>query len=150
MRFLICIYLALGVAQLGLAAFIATLGLREFAKDAPRHDRGEEALMIAAISAASAMVPLLAAFGLWRRWRVVWLVFLVVSGWGLCASTYVIVVSFAALIGLIDGSELGIDGPPDENLAIALGYSIFAAVQLWILLRPSVRQSFRRPLRNAA
>jgi hypothetical protein len=86
--------------------------------------------------------PLLAAYGLWKRWRVVRLVLLGVSWW---SGGVLLVGCGLALItwaGWIDGSWVPDDVPRWETAAIAATVSAFAAWQYWVLMRPAVRRSF--------
>ncbi len=146
MRLLIGVYLTFGVAMLALSAVIGFLGLRSLADGGPRRNGSgdSEALVVAAAIALIACVPLLAAFGLWRRWRVVRFVLLAHSCFNLGVSALVTTGAVAILAGLANSQELGFHESPEETLAIAFGLSVFAAWQAWVLLRPAVRQSFQR------
>jgi len=135
MRLLIAAYLAFGAGYLVLSAWIFALVVGH-----PR--RREEGLMVAGILALTACIPLLAAYGLWRRWRMVRLLLLVISAWCILASVGTVAMVLTSQTGLIDGQELGFHEEVGETLAIVLGISAFAAWQAWILFRPSVRESF--------
>ena len=137
MRLLIGVYLFVGLAELtaAVAVGIATI----YSKHG-----GPEMVLIPAIIGVLACLPLLTAWGLWQRWRLVRLVLLVISWWNLIVSVPVGLVATATLIGLTDGRELGLNEPPGETLAMVLGLIAFAGWQAWVLMRPAVRESFRR------
>ena len=140
MRLLIAVFLASGAVQIVLSIVLAAVVLSSRAAGVPR--QVEEGLGIAVVTALAACFPLLAAYGLWCRSRMTRLVLLGISWWSLAGSTVVGAMSVLALAGLIDGHELAFDESPEESLAMAFGISTFNAWQAWVLLRPSVRQSF--------
>jgi hypothetical protein len=142
MRWLIGMYLTLGGVQVVLATAIGILGIRSLGGRVA--GRGEEALLVAGLSAAVAVVPLLAAYGLWRRWRLVRLVLLGVSWWSLAGAALAIGVALGTLAGLWTGRDLAFDEPPGQTLAIAAGLVVFGVWHVWLLRRPDVRRSFQR------
>jgi hypothetical protein len=145
MRWLIGVYLALGATQLVLSGAIGALGVRSLLTGAPRRGSstsGEEALLIAVIGALAACVPLLAAYGLWRRWRMVRLTLLVLSWWSLGCSALAAAGAGATWAGVMEGRELGFNEPPTETLVTAFGLAAFSGWQAWVLLGPRVRRSF--------
>ena len=145
MRLLIGLYLAFGVAHWAMSVVIGFLGVRSLTTGGAGPRRGgppgEEALTVAAVAWLVGCLPLLAAYGLWRRWPVARLVLLVLS-WG--AAVAAVLVGGAAVAGLTDGRDPVFNEPPLETFAAALGLLAFAAWQVWVLTRPSVRDSFRR------
>lgn len=145
MRLLIGLYLGLGAVLWTLSAAIGFLGVRSLATGGAGGPRrggpsGEEALIITAIMWIAGCLPLLAAYGLWKRWRLMRLVLLVLSGWTLASS---VLIAGAALAGLTGGRDPVFNEPPLETLAQALGLSAFAVWQGWVLTRPPVRDSFQ-------
>ena len=144
LRWLIRFYLALAILNVSLAVVIAVIEVRAVATPRSGGNHVEEGIVLVAASMFTASLPLLAAWGLWRHWRFVWFVMLGISGWAILSSSLVAVVTFAIRLGLVDAAEFEFGDSPIETLAISIGTGLFAAIQIWILLRPAVRESFRR------
>jgi hypothetical protein len=147
MRILIGIYLVLGLAETVMSSVIGYWAVRAWlaaTRDGPRRsDRWEEALLIAFLSLIIPFLPLLAAYGLWKRWRLVRLVLLGMSWWSLAVCAFAVAVALAMLAGLTDGRALGVNDPPGVTLALAGAIAAFLVVQLWVLMRRSTREAFR-------
>jgi hypothetical protein len=146
MRFLIGIYLVLGLAEAAISSVIGywavQAGLAVKPDDPRRSNRWEEALLIAFLSLIIAFLPLLAAYGLWQRWRLVRLVLLGMSWWSLAVCVFAVAVAVATLAGLTDGRALGVNDPPGVTLALAGAIAVFLVFQLWVLMRRFTRETF--------
>ena len=143
MRWLIGVYLLIGVVELALAIVAGVLGASSLSSGDRRGGGagGEEVILLTLILMMVACIPLIAAYGLWRRWRIVRLVLLGLSWWTLAVSAASTAVAIAVLAGLTDGQVMG--ESPRETLVTAFGLAVFAAWQAWVLMRPDVRESFR-------
>src|SRR5437764_10848553 len=118
MRLLIAVYSVLGAALLGLAVGIAFLGIGLGRFRLPPPGR-TEAFVLAAIGALVEALPLVAAHGLRRGWRWVWLILLGVSWWSVAVSAVMSGLALAILTGLLDERDVGLGEPPAETLATA-------------------------------
>jgi hypothetical protein len=91
MPILIGLYLFFGIAQVGSAATAAFLV----------HSRGEsnaqEGYIVAGIGILSGLLCLFAAFGLWKRWRLMRLVLLGFSWWNLALGWFGVLRAMASL-----------------------------------------------------
>ena len=149
MRLLIGLYLALGIVQIVASVITVFLSARSILAPGPRGSNrsglGEEGLFVVAVPLlVVGCVTLLGAYGLWKRWRFVRLVLLGLSWWTLAVCAFAASVALAQMAGWSDNGELGFRDSPWETLATALSSSAFAAWQILVLTRPSVRNSFRR------
>jgi hypothetical protein len=146
MRFLIGIYLVLGLAEAAMSFVIGYWAVEAWLAATPdgprRSNRWEEALLVAFLSLIIAFLPLLVAYGLWKRWRLVRLVLLGMSWWSLAVCVFAIAVAFAMLAGLTDGRALGVNDPPGVTLALAGAIAAFFVFQLWVLLRRFTPEAF--------
>jgi hypothetical protein len=149
MRLLIGFYMVLGLAPMILACAICFFVVRSrlvLVADLPAgHQHLEEglpSLHIAALEFAIGLLPLFAAYGLWKRWRLVRLVLLGLSWWTLAVCAFAAVVALAMLAGWTDGRVLGTNDPPGLTLLLSLAFSTFAAFQGWLLMRRAVRAEF--------
>src|SRR5206468_375320 len=84
-------------------------------------------------------LSLLAAYGLWKRWRFVRLILLGLSWWCLFASAILSAAALATFAGLLDKD--GLDEPTWETLAEVLVACVIEFWQIWVLTRPAVRDS---------
>jgi hypothetical protein len=147
MRFLIGFYLLLGFVQVGMSCFLACFAIRlrlaAVARGTSRGDHLEETLFIAALELLLALLRFLAAYGLWKRWRMLRLVRIGLSCWALALCAYAAVVAVAKNAGLTDGRAFGVPESPSETLALAGTMSAFALLHLWLLVRRPVREAYR-------
>jgi hypothetical protein len=110
----------------------------------------EEELLIAAICFVVGLLPLLTAWGLWKRWRLVRLALLVISWCILAECALAIMVGLATLAGLIDSGKLGINDSPGVACAVVIAVSTFAVFHLWVLMPRPGRETFRGNAEPAA
>jgi hypothetical protein len=155
MRLLIGFYVALGLAPIMLSCaiwmtlscatcfFAVRSWLSGVPADLPDRQHWEEGLLITALGFPIGLLPLFAAYGLWKRWRLVRLVLLGLSWWTLAVCTFAALVALAMLAGWTDGQVLGTNDPPGFTLLLSLGFSTFAAFQGWLLMRRPVRAVFQ-------
>jgi hypothetical protein len=150
LRLLIGIYAAVALAEFALAGVILALTFLSLGKvnRGPSADQFVEGLFIAATGVVMGLLPLLAAVGLWRRWRYMRLVLMGLSCWTLLVCAFAAAVALAMLTGVTDGRILGTNDPPAKTLAISSAFSAFSAFQFWVLMRPAVRDSFRTVQRS--
>lgn len=152
MRLMIGIYLALGVICLLCVAGFEVVGIQLLLKEQNdthyRHNiHVEELVGITLILLGVSSLPLLAAYGLWRRWYMMRLILIGLCWWSIGWSVFIGMVALAHWAKLIDGSGLLANEPPGETLAIAAAVIAFHSWQYWVLSRPAVRRSF---LKSAA
>jgi len=147
MRLLIGIYLILGLAYVALSSVIGLFALQSWLASVSGGRRPglpwEEGLLVAAVGMVPGLLAWLAAYGLYKRWRLMRLVLLGLSWFYLALCAFVAAVALAMLAGWTDGRALGIDDPPGQTLLLAAGIAAFPALQCWILMRKSVSESFR-------
>ena len=142
-RLLIAFYFLIGVSYIGMAWVVGIWTLQAFAK-APngRIDRLFEDAIIIGLMIGTSFLFLFTAYGLWKRWRLLRLVLIGLSILLLGFCAFAASVALATLAGLTDGRFLlSPREPPSETLVIALGYSAFAGLHWWILMRPAARAS---------
>lgn len=147
MRFLIGFYLAVGLVYMVGSTAISYLAVRSSLETAAaghwQVDRVEEGLLIAAICFAVGLLPLLTAWGLWKRWRLVRLALLVISWCILAECALATLVGLATLAGLIDGGTLGLNDSPGLACAVVIATSTFAVFHLWVLMPRPARETSR-------
>jgi hypothetical protein len=146
MRVLIGFYLAVGLVYMLMSSAISYMAVRSLldtAADGRWQGDRVEGFLIAAICFVVGLLPLLTAWGLWKRWRLVRLALLAISWFILAECAVAIPVGLAMLAGLIDGGKLGIDDSPGVACAIVAAVSTFAVVHLWVLLPRPARETSR-------
>jgi hypothetical protein len=150
MRLLTGFYVLLGSVHVVLASAIAFLNagdaLRKRPSGYPKRDpyQTDEGYIVAALVLFVGLLPLAAAFGLWKRWPIVRYVLLGLSWWSVGVSVLVIGFALGALVGIFDPHAFGHDSSPLIELATAAGLAAYAIVQYWVLTRSAVRDSFQR------
>src|SRR4051794_8238433 len=105
MPFLIAVYVVLGLFNLAAALFVAFGIVRGLLGSAGGRnlDALPEMVAILAVMLVIASLPLLVAYGLWRRWRVVRLLLIVMSWWTIAVSAFGAAVALAMSAGWTDG-----------------------------------------------
>jgi hypothetical protein len=149
MRLLIGFYLTHGTLQALLAGAVGLFGLRHLLMETSSGPRrggpgAEEAFAIALLGFVLAAIPLLAAYGLWRRWRLMRLVLLGACWWSFAIVIAVCGITLAHAAALVDAAAVLSGEPLWQTLATAAAITVFAGWQYWALTRPAVRQSFEK------
>jgi hypothetical protein len=148
MRILIGFYFVAGLVQVAMAGVMVYFGVSSRLAPRPdgprRSDYLEEALLLAAIELVLAFLTLLAAYGLWKRWRIVRLVLIGMSLWTLALCTFIACVALAMIAGVTDGRAFGVHDTPADTLWQAGAISAFALLHWWLLVRRPMREAYQR------
>ncbi|HZU34982.1 MAG TPA: hypothetical protein VFA18_03695 [Gemmataceae bacterium] len=147
MRWLIGVYLVLGFGQMGLSLWIGALAIQDWLAPTlgPQQPWQESFFMVAA-GFVIGLLSLFAAYGLWKRWRLVRLILLGLSWWALAVCAFAASVALAMVVGWTDGRALGITDPPGITLSIAFALASWPALHFWVLWPSS---EFKRPATRA-
>lgn len=144
MRFLFGFYVTWGLLHLAAVAACAALQVRMALQPKiypPLAPAGETSLILA-ICGSIAVLPLAAAFGLWRRSRITRLVLLGISWWYLLASPILVIAAVLEFAGVRLPNGVLVVNRPIESILFGLAFFAYAVWQCHVLTTPAVRQEF--------